>query len=104
LKTHIVIAPSAASDTQDILTFLADQAGERTAARYAAQFERLYDRLEDFPASGAPRPAIGPDIRIGVVRPYIVIYRYVAGSDTATVLRIVHGRRQISGALLRPGR
>jgi plasmid stabilization system protein ParE len=67
-------------------------------------FERVYDRLEDFPASGLPRPAIGPNIRIGVVRPYIVIYRHVAGSDTATVLRIVHGRRRIAEALLRRSR
>jgi toxin ParE1/3/4 len=101
LKTRVIIAPAAAADTQDILTFLAERAGNRTASKYAALFERLYDRLEDFPASGAPRPALGSNIRIGIVRPYIIIYRHLGGSDTATVLRIVHGRRDITRTLLR---
>ncbi len=52
-----VIASAAAADARDILTFLSEQSGERTASKYAALFERLYDRLEVFPASGTPRPA-----------------------------------------------
>lgn len=100
MKVRVIIAPAAAGDTLDILTFLSEQAGRRTASKYAHLFERLYDRLEDFPASGAPRPALGSNVRIGIVRPYIVIYRHAVGSDTATVLRIVHGRRDITRALL----
>jgi toxin ParE1/3/4 len=53
-----------------------------------------------FPHSGAPRLGLGSDIRIGVVRPYVVIYRYLADDDIVTVLRVVHGRRRIIGSLL----
>jgi toxin ParE1/3/4 len=100
--TRIIIAPAAASDTRDILIDLADKAGSQVAAKYAGLFEHLYDCLELFPASGAPRPALGKDVRIGIVDPYIVLYRHTMTIDAVTVLRIVHGRRRITKALLRP--
>jgi len=74
--------------------------GQRTVIKYRALFRRLYDRLADHPDSGPPRPKLGPNIRIGIVSPYIVIYRHVATADTVNVLRIVHGRRRITGKLL----
>jgi toxin ParE1/3/4 len=97
---RVVIASTADADTAGILLDLAAKAGHRVAQKYDGLFERLYDRLEDHPASGAPRPAIAPDIRIGIVSPYTVIYRHSLEDDTVTVLRIVHGRRRMSGALL----
>jgi toxin ParE1/3/4 len=56
--------------------------------------------LTHHPASGAPRPAIGPHVRIGIVSPYIVIYEHDAAQDTVTIFRIVHGRRKITGKML----
>jgi toxin ParE1/3/4 len=97
---RIVIASSADADFAEILTDLAAKAGWRTASKYDELFEKLYDRLADHPHSGPPRPALGQSIRIGVVSPYIVIYRN-EGDDTVTVLRIVHGRRRITGKMLR---
>jgi toxin ParE1/3/4 len=97
---RVIIAATADADTDGILVDLAAKGGRRLAAKYNDLFERLYDRLGDFPGSGAPRPAIGADIRIGIVSPYIVIYRHSVDNDTVTVLRIVHGRRRITGELL----
>jgi len=57
--------------------------------------------LADFPDSGPPRPKVGAQIRIGIVSPYIVIYRHTEAEDTVRVLRIVHGSRRITGKLLR---
>jgi toxin ParE1/3/4 len=71
-----------------------------TVIKYRALFRKLYDRLAGHPDSGPLRPALGPDIRIGVVSPYIVIYRHTEAADTVTILRIVHGRRRITGTLL----
>jgi hypothetical protein len=48
----------------------------------------------------ARRVPLGQNIRIGIVSPYIVIYRNDDVSNTVTVLRIVHGRRRISGRML----
>jgi toxin ParE1/3/4 len=97
---RVVLASLAEIDTGGILGDLALSAGPRTAARYHDSFERLYDRLAEHPASGAPRPALGRQIGIGIVSPYIVIYRLTEADDTVTVLRIVHGRRRITGRLL----
>lgn len=68
--------------------------------KYNALFERLYDRLAAHPGIGAPRPALGRDIRIGIVSPYIVNYRHTRADDIVTVLRVVHDRRRITGRLL----
>jgi toxin ParE1/3/4 len=95
---RVVIAASADTDVEGILTYLAAEAGWRTAAKYLTLLERLYDRLASHPAIGAPRPALGQDIRIGIGSPYII--RHTAADDTVTVLRIVHGRRHITGRLL----
>ena len=98
---RIIIAPEADADTDGIVAYLANNAGGRVAAKYANLFVQLYERLADFPGSGAPRPALGANIRIGIVSPYIVIYHHGEADNTVTVLRIVHGRRRISGRLLR---
>jgi toxin ParE1/3/4 len=100
---RIIIASPADADTDGILTDLAGKAGFRVALKFDALFGALYRRLEDHPAIGAPRPRLGFDIRIGIVTPYIVIYRYDVSDDVVTVLRIVHGRRRITSQLLRPG-
>jgi toxin ParE1/3/4 len=57
--------------------------------------------LASFPDSGAPRPKIGPKIRIGVVAPYIVSYRHSENDNAVIVFRIVRGRREITGKMLR---
>jgi toxin ParE1/3/4 len=77
------------------------QGGAPIAAKYLFEFESLYERLADHPDSGLPRPSIGEDVRIGIVSPYIVIYEHDPANDIVTIFRIVHGRRKITGALLR---
>ena len=97
---RILIAASADADYAAIIADLAAKAGWQTATRYDSLFERLYDRLAAHPDSGAPRPTLGRNIRIGIVAPYIIIYRNDHDQDTVTILRIVHGRRRISGQML----
>lgn len=97
---RVVITASADADSAAILDYLSVKAGQPTVVKYRALFRRLYARLADHPDSGAPRPALGPRIRIGVVSPYIVIYRHIEAADTVAILRIVHGRRRITGKLL----
>ena len=47
------------------------------------------------------RPKVGAKIRIGVVSPYIVIYKHTETDGVVRVLRIVHGSRWITGKLIR---
>jgi plasmid stabilization system protein ParE len=55
---RVVITASADADAAAIFTDLASKAGASVALRYHAQFDGLYRRLEAFPESGAPRPAL----------------------------------------------
>ena len=88
----------------EIIVFLAaraGRAGQGIAARYVAAFDGLYDRLAMHHASGPARAALGPNIRIAIVSPYIAIHEHDPRADSVTVPRIVHGRRKISGQTLK---
>jgi plasmid stabilization system protein ParE len=97
---RVVVTPSADADVHAIQIDLAKAAGLHTAAKYTTLFERLFDRLAQYPDSGSPPPSLGKDIRIGIVFPYIVIYRHHATDGTVTVLRVIHGRRDITAKLI----
>ena len=88
---RVIVTEPADADSADILTYLAREAGSVAAVKYSHSFDALYQRLASHPDSGATRPALGPHIRIGIVSPYVVIYRHVAGDDIVAILRIVHG-------------
>ena len=97
---RFILSASASADQTEIINDLNSTAGLRTATKFRGLFSTLYVNLTDHPAIGAPRPALGRNIRIGIVSPYIIIYRHSEGDDTVTVLRIVHGRRRITSRLL----
>jgi toxin ParE1/3/4 len=97
---RIIVTTLASADQAAILNHLHAKAGLGTVIKFRSLFGALYDRLADHPASGPRRTALGSNIRIGIVSPYIVIYRHSEGDDTVTVLRIVHGRRKITGKML----
>ncbi len=99
--TQLVITPEADDDVDRIVADLALASGWRTVETYLENFDRLYDRLVDFPQSGAPRPKLGHDIRVGLVAPYVIVYRYDHEPDRITVLRILHGARKITRKLLK---
>jgi toxin ParE1/3/4 len=97
---RLVLTPAALSDADQIFDRLASEAGRSVAAKYRASFDDLFRLLRDYPEIGPSRPRLGLGVRVGVVDPYLAIYRY--DRDAVTVLRIVHGRRRITGAMLRP--
>jgi toxin ParE1/3/4 len=95
---RIVITASADADLGEIIAYLRREAGDLVARKYADEFDALYDRLADFPGSGPRRLALGPDTRIAIIPPYVVIYDYA--DDTVTVMRVLHGKRNITAALI----
>lgn len=97
---RIVVTEPADSDLAAIVHYLAGEAGAATAEKYVGRFDTLFAQLAAFPGSGAPRPLLGPAVRIGLVPPYIVIYEHEPGDDTVMILRVVHGRRKIARDLL----
>jgi toxin ParE1/3/4 len=97
---RIIITETASIDQANILEDQNHKAGLHVALKFRARFRALFDRLADHPASGPRRPALGPNIRIGVVTPYIVIYRHADDDGTATGMRLFHGRRDITEQLI----
>jgi toxin ParE1/3/4 len=77
------------------------KAGPVVAAEYANRFRSTLERLVDLPETSAPRPNLGPKIRIGIVSPYILIYEFVGEDDSVILLRILHGKRNIARELRR---
>jgi plasmid stabilization system protein ParE len=98
--TQVIVTAPASADQAEILRYLAGAGGAQTAVKYAARFMRLFDLLAEFPGIGAPRPGLGSRIRVGIVLPYLVFYDYNEGAETVTILRIVHGGRNITSTLL----
>ncbi len=101
MSARVVVSPTARADIADIIRDLAAKAGYSVAADYLASFERLFDRLAAQPSSGAPRPHFGAHVRVGLVLPYVIFYRYRPGSDVVGVIRVLHGSRNITRRLLR---
>lgn len=96
---RVAVTASADADLADIIADLAGKGASNAARRYATEFDALFDRLGEFPGIGAPRPKLGPHARIGIVPPYVAIYDHEG--DTVTVLRVLHGRRNITAKLIR---
>jgi toxin ParE1/3/4 len=91
-------APSAIADTREILLVLAEKAGRPVAVAYFERFSATFERIATFPDSGAPRLSLGDAVRLAVVHPYVVIYR--RSRDGAQIMRVLHGRRNITRRLL----
>lgn len=98
--TSLVIADVASDDIDTIIDYLEREAGRATAAAYAERFTAEIERIADFPGHGTLRPALGPDTRVSLVYPYLVIYDYTASLDQATLLRVLHGKREITERLM----
>lgn len=98
--TRRVVTPAADGDLTVILDYLEAKAGPRVALKYARLFEHALERIDDHPGLGAPRPALGPLARIVVVSPYIIIYDHDRDANSVSVVRVLHGRRDITSRLL----
>lgn len=100
MTIRVIVTELADADMAEILADIAGEAGYRTAEKYNFRFESLYDRLAEHPDSYEARPKLGAHIRVGVIVPYLVIYRHAAGDDAVSILRVLHGRRKITRELL----
>jgi plasmid stabilization system protein ParE len=96
---EVVFSSESLRDAREITTYLEDIAGSAVAEKYSAEFKAVFRNLAHFPASGPRRSKLGPFTRIKIVLPYLIIYDHEG--DTVTVLRIVHGQRNITRKLIK---
>lgn len=92
--TPIVVSPRADADVDEMIKRLAEAAGPSVVRRYERE---LGSDLRK--ASGARRRSLGPNMRIAVLSPYVIVYDYVDG--IVRIVRIVDGRRNITRRLVR---
>jgi toxin ParE1/3/4 len=96
---RVVVADAAHADFDELIAYLVQESGIAVGARYASGFDALYDRLVEFPEIGPARSEFGPHARIAMVHPFVVVYDYA--DDTVTILRILHGKRNITADLIK---
>ena len=97
---RVVVTDLADADTARITHDITREAGHQVAGKYTDRIERLYEKRADYPESCQARPGLGAHIRVGVVYPYLVIYRYIRGNDTVSIIRVVDGRRKLTRKLV----
>jgi plasmid stabilization system protein ParE len=98
---RIVVTPRVRRDRDDILRYLAREAGAGAVRKYAERFRDATLRLTEMPGSGSLRPELGFRCRLVVIAPYLLIYDYDPAHGQVTLLRILHGKRGITERLLR---
>jgi toxin ParE1/3/4 len=89
----------ARSDFDEIWTYVAYERGMAVADRL---LDGIYDALVRVvlqqPGSGRKRPEFGDGIRSYPIVPYVAFYQ--ASRNRVTILRIIHGRRDIKRPLM----
>jgi toxin ParE1/3/4 len=96
--TRLVVSRDAESDMASILTYLEQEANAVVAEDFGRDVRHALLRLIQFPDSGAPRPELGPDARVAVVYPYLLIYDHAP--PNLILLRILHGKANLTAELL----
>lgn len=94
----IIVSEEADNDLLLIFSYLHQQSAQ-AAELIAAEINRCFENLSTFPFSGSSRSRLGPDIRLAVVSPYSILY--AVRSDHITILRVLHGSRDIENAFRR---
>ena len=98
---RLAVTHRARRDRDDILRYLAREAGPLVVRKFADRFRDAASRLLEMPAYGPPRPEFGQWCRAIVIAPYLLIYDYDPARDQVTLLRIMHGKRGLTEKLLR---
>jgi plasmid stabilization system protein ParE len=99
-----ILSAQARLDLLSIIEHLTAAAGPRTARSIESEFKQAIDKLGAYPGLGSPRQHLGSETRVTSVYSYLIFYDGGPGSETAHVLRILHGRRNITPELIARGR
>lgn len=101
---EVALSPQARRDLFAILQYLLETAGARTARRYDDAFKDVVLKLSAHPGIGSPQAELGDETRTMGLSPYLIFYAGGPKSEAVHVLRILHGRRNITPELIARGR
>jgi toxin ParE1/3/4 len=89
---RVLLTEDADADLLQIHTYIAER-NPAAALSLAHEFEQKFVSLSRFPFIGRERPSLSKNIRSVVAGNYVIFYRIE--SDRVTIVRILHGRRDI---------
>jgi plasmid stabilization system protein ParE len=87
----VIYSAAALADLQQITTYIAADNAEVTA-RFANRLVDLAETLRNMPGKGR-RVEGWPDVRVIVLSPYLIFYRFDKRANQVEVLRFWHGVR-----------
>lgn len=98
--TRLIVTKEAEQDVSNILVYLEGQAGAIVAEEYGEAVRRTLIRLAQFPDTGAPRPELGPNVRVTTLYPFLLIYEHAADAPEFVLLRVLHGASNVTAEIL----
>ena len=87
----VIYSEAALADLQQIMAFIAKDNAE-VAARFANRLVDLAESLRSLPQRGRPVKK-WPSVRVVVLAPYLIFYRFERAENTVEILRFWHGAR-----------
>lgn len=87
----VIYSEAALADLEQITTFIAADNVE-AAKRFANRLVDLAESLRSLPERGRPLKN-WPGVRVIVLAPYLIFYRFERPADTVEILRFWHGAR-----------
>ena len=85
---RVVPTQVARADLVYLREYSLEQFGPDVADEYFLGFETAFDRLAEFPFSGAAQAELGKDIRCLIHRRHRIFY--TVQGDTVLIIRVVH--------------
>lgn len=98
----MILKPAARRDVDRIMDGYRAEADERLAERWITALQAAFEHVGRHPDSGSHRhaDAVGlPDLRFWPIRKFPHLVFYVADPGAITVLRILHGQRDVPALL-----
>ncbi len=87
--------PRAETDLIAIWRYIAEES-PRSADRLLDRLDETFSRLAEMPHIGKSRFDLAPALRMFPVREYLIFYRPI--EDGIEIIRVLHGRRNITSA------
>ena len=96
----VTYSEAALADLEQITAFIATDNAE-VAERFANRLVDLAESLRSMPERGRPVKR-WPGVRVVVLAPYLIFYRFDKPANTVEILRFWHGARDPLSLELRP--
>ena len=90
---RVRLTRAARDDLQAIATYIAQHHPD-AARRTVETLRRRFNMIGTLPDLGRIRPDIAAELQAHVAGNYIILYR--AAGETLTIVRVVHGRRDLT--------